>query len=198
MRDLDPNIEKWILEAIATNVPFKIWEEWTFNPAYKEILKRQLPKGARRRDYPYVYFSPNRPISIAWARELSDSLVVTTVAGTKSYVASKTPLDPSTIYRLELLPLLDTRADTLLDLLDEEDFPLVMGKMSRDGRTLAAAVTHDPSNPTAWRVTYFEEDVGPTGHVEAQDVRSAVKEMINAGYVTLAPRSLIDDLIPFG
>jgi len=190
----DTNLTEWILRAIAADLPFKLWEEWVFNPKYKLIIKHQLHPGESRKDYPHVYVSLNRPVSVVWAPELRGCLIITMENGAQSYVASREPLDPTILYRFELLPLLDARADTLLFALTETDFPLVMAKLDRLGNTLAALASPDPSKPGQWRVTHFEENVGPTGHTEVPDARSAVREMINSGYTNLASPSLIDEI----
>jgi hypothetical protein len=188
------NLTEWILQAIATDLPFRLWEEWIFNPKYKAIIKYQLRSGEKRKDYQHVYVSLNRPISVVWAPELKNSLIITMESGSQSYVASHEPLAPELLFSFELLPLLDTRADTLLSILSPEDFPLVMAKLDRQGNTLAALASPDPSNPAKWRVTHFGENVGPTGHTEVPDARSAVREMINSGYINLASPSLIDEI----
>lgn len=44
-----------------------------------------------------------------------------------------------------------------------------------------AVVADDPSKPGRWRVTFLDEEVQPTGHIEAATFEAAIKEAIREG-----------------
>lgn len=193
---LDPDVERYLMDVIVTKLPFKLWEDWAFGPYYREQIKSQLPRGARPRDYPHVYLSMNRPVSFTWARELDPESVViaTSKNGDRSYVASRELLSPEIVYRLELHPLLNTRANTLLSLLDEEDVPLIMAKQSKDDRIMLAMMSPDTIEPSKWRTTYFEEGVGPTGHLTVESPRDALRAMLDHDYAHIVAASVLDEI----
>jgi hypothetical protein len=198
MISLEPNTEHWLEHVLFEDVlPPRTWDYWVFDPHAKEQLKRQLPEGAKRRDYPHVYFSANRPLSFSWTRGLldpGDCAIVTTKEGTKSYVACRELLDPDTLYRLELYPLLETRVDTLMSLLTQDDWPLAMAKLRGNDHVEVVVATPDSRHPDRWRVTFFEEEVGPTGHLEVPDQRGAIKEMLAHDFHKIASLSMLDDI----
>ena len=193
---LDPGVERYLMDVIGTKLPFKLWEDWAFDPYYREQVKSQLPRGARPRDYPHVYLSMSRPVSFAWARDLDPECIViaTSRNGARSYVASRELLAPEFVYQLELHPLLNTRADTLLSLLDEDDLPLAMAKQFNDDRIMLVVMSPDTIEPSKWRVTYFEEGVGPTGHLTVESPREALREMLNHDYAHIVPTSVLDEI----
>jgi hypothetical protein len=197
MISLDPRVEEWLEHVLFENVlPHKVWEDWLFDPSVKEQLKHALPARTKRRDYPHVYFSASRPLSHTWTRGLLDPgscVIVASKSGTKSYVACRDLLVPDVLYRLELHPLLNTRGDTLMSLLTVEDWPLAMAKHLNNEHLSLAVATPD-TRSSGWRVTFFEEEVGPVGHLEVADPRGAVKELLDHDYEKIVPLSLLDDI----
>lgn len=185
---------RWVLETIAADLSFKYWEEWLFEPWYRERRKVLIRAGALPSDYKRVYLSPNRPISKLLTRELEDCLIIDNPAGTMSYVGSRSALPPETLYRYELYPLLNARCDALFSLLSASDFPFSMARQNSDGSVSVAVASADPRIPGSWRVTFFDENVGPTGHFEVADAKEAVEEMINRKYLQVAAASLLDEI----
>lgn len=194
MKDLDPNVRDWVLEACGAKLPFKLWEYLMFSPAAREQIRRQLPPGAKwKRELPYVYYSANRPVSYTWAKvDLNphQSVIVDSKDGSHSYILSGEILDPDVLYRLELYPLLDTRGATLMDLLGPEDRPLTG---ATPGGDRVAVISRDLSS-RGWRVTYFEANVGPIGHLETDSETHGLSEMIVAGYTRLVHPSALDEI----
>ncbi len=185
---------RWVIDSIAANLSFKYWDEWMFNPWYREQRKLLIREGTKPSHYRRVYLSPNRPISKLWASDLRECLIVDNQSGTMSYVGSHDPLPADTLYRFQLYPLLNARGDALCSLLDDRDFPFSMARQNSDGSASVAVVSIDPRSPGEWRVTFFDENVGPTGHFEVASAEEAVKEMINRKYLQVASPSLLDEL----
>jgi hypothetical protein len=185
---------RWVLESIASDLPFKYWDDWMFLPWYREQRKLLIQAGTKPSHYKWVYLSLNRPISKLWATDLRDCLFVDNQTGSMSYVGSPNPLSPETLYRYELYPLLNARGASLFSLLEARDFPFSMARQNADGSASVAVASADPRTPGSWRVTFFDENVGPTGHFEVADAEEAIKEMINRKYLQVASPKLLDEI----
>jgi hypothetical protein len=179
---MNENISRWIEQEIAAPTPKWYVDEQLFNPD----VRANLPKS-KRMQYRYTYVSVNRPISYLWATALdpSETVLATAKNNRQSLIFTRKPLSLETIYQLELQPVLKTRAQVALELARQKKWSLEFAKISKDGRAMTAVITKATSGKP-WRTTYFEEDVGPTGHEEGDDPEMLISSVLFLGYTRFA------------
>jgi len=179
---MDENVSRWIEQEIAAPTPKWYVDEQLFNPN----VRANLPKG-KRAQYRYKYISINRPISYVWAKALdpNETVVATAKNDRQSLIFSKKPLSLETIYQLELQPVWETRGQVALELARKKKWLLEFAKMAKDGRAMTAVITQSTSGKP-WRVTYFEQDVGATGHEEGDDPETLIGSALSLGYTRFA------------
>jgi len=184
----DENVSDWVRQAVAARPP-------------RDAIRWQLDffkasSDARRR---HIYYSPYRPVSYVWAKDhLPRSVLIFDVAGgTKSLIATRDRLPLGASYKLELYPL-NRQAEAGL----VYDYYRALGKLAAvelarepgSGPGRAALVGRDPSRPGRFRATWFEEDLGPTGHLEGTSMLELIAETLGEGYRLIQP-GVVDALM---
>lgn len=194
----DENLIRWVEQITTNKLPFRIWEDWIFNPKVRDQIKRQLPPGFKTSDYPFVYVSLNRPLSfLMTGYNPKDFLIADFPNANKSYLASKEMIDLGDMYRFELTPIGKTKAKVVVVALDLDSKSMfAFGKYSQGSQLEIGLVSKEPSKSGNWRVTYFLEDVGPTGHAEVIDRTEAVENLLENGYSNFIDPAVLDDILP--
>ena len=151
-----------------------------------------LPKGKR----PFigsklVYVSGYRPLRDKIAADLKNegAEVVDIADGSKSLVLSNEPLSPATIATFELTPVGKAEAWALLSV---TELPIELQHPQLSNNHVRAALIHKGTKEES-RLTYFEEEIGPTGHAEGP-YDELVRMALSLGYRRLSP-GIVDNIM---
>lgn len=172
-----------VLTAIAEGgVDAKKLMDWVMSEP-----KERRPKVSDK----LVYVCPYRPLRGPALRVFDEpGISVHDVdGGRRGLVLTTDPLDPSVMEEWELVPYGKAAAWAIMSL---TTLPIELAReMTPDGVTRAALIhegtKHEP------RLTWFEENVGPTGHQEGT-YDMLVEMALRAGYRRLAP-GIIDNIM---
>lgn len=148
-----------------------------------------LPKGSRPRvGSRLVYYSPYRPVRGALLREPGVE-IVDVDGGMRGMVLSDQPLSPEAIEGDDLVPVGRAAAWAIASV---APMPVELAHVDEQG-VARAALVHEGTSGLP-RLTWFEEGIGPTGHLEGRDPVELIHEALSAGYRRLAP-GLVDAIM---
>jgi len=145
----------------------------------------------------FWYLSYNRPLSFTWARDIDPRAchMADLPGGSKSVLFCKAPLANELLYRLELQPLHQARAAALIEYMTAKGWKSIeLGERPKPDQPIKGVlVGRDAHDPGQYRATYFQEEIGPTGHIAEKSLLGAIDEVI-PDYNVISP-GLIDNIV---
>lgn len=172
-----------LLEAIAEGgIDAKKLMDWVMSEP-----KERRPKVGNH----LVYVSPYRPLRGPALHEFDEPGVSVhdVDGGRRGLVLTTDPLDPEVIERWELVPYGKAAAWAIMSLVS---LPIELARdVTPDGVARAALIHEGTKNEP--RLTWFEENVGPTGHQEGT-YDMLVEMALRSGYRRVSP-GIVDNIM---
>ena len=153
----------------------------------------KLPKGSRPRlGDNFIYLSMYRPLSAARNLLASKEGIVTmpVESGTKAIVLAPEPLDLDVIEEWELSPVGKAAAWALMA---GSKLPIELAEVVSRGPHVRAVLIHKGTKGEP-RMTYFEEEIGATGHTEGTSYEELVLEALGMGFRVVSP-GIVDNIV---
>lgn len=186
----DPEIDYGI-SMLRNPLDFKRWG----------IFHLQLPKPypPELKQFQFTYVSPYRPIVgsqfLDWG--VSGVFIIPVHNHTASLVLTHEPLPLDRVWRYELSPYFGkTRGHYIMQLAVAlgTHVELVRQGARWDAPIEVAVLFKNPRRK--WQMSYFVQDLGPTGHNEAtDDPERLVEEAYTSGFRAFSP-GILDDIAP--
>jgi hypothetical protein len=152
-----------------------------------------LPSGTRPRiGNKLIYMSMYRPL-------VAPNKLTTKAEGieifeidrnTRGLVLTTKPLDPGIIEEWELTPVGKAAAWALMSV---TKIPIELAESKPHGPRTRAILIHKGTKNEP-RLTFFEEEIGPTGHQEADEYIELIHIALNMGYRRIS-RGIIDNIM---
>lgn len=141
--------------------------------------------------------STRLPSSLVYYSRLRPSSHVARLPGVRPigdrWLYAETPIDPSSVVDLDLLPTRLSLGHFLFDVSESTGIPIEMTQVAMvDEGFNAAALFVNPSR--RWQMSYFTHGIGPVGHMESNDPIELLVDLIYVGKYRFWNPGIIDSI----